>query len=466
METTVPAAAPEEKAKSDDADLDEKAAADNAAGKLAFTPSVIAVMEKGFRLARENSQTYVSTEHLLLAIVEVGKCKAMDILQRLGVSGASVRAAVDKLTSKDKGKKRPLAGSASGRPGAGLPFFSGEAGQGQGQQESALKQFGTNLTDDARAGKLDPVIGRNDEIARIMQILSVARRTTPSSSASPASARPPSSRGWRGDRRGTRSPRSSPTKKIYTLDLGALVAGSRYRGEFEERLKKIMKEITDPGDIILFIDEIHTLVGAGAAEGAIDAASILKPVLARGEIQTHRRHHDRRVPQVPREGHRARAPLPDDPGRRAVRRGTELILKGLRERYEDHHNIDITDEALEAASQLGDRYIADRFLPDKAIDLVDEAASKMRIKTMSAPPYYREIARGAQPGSHGEGSGHRRPGVREGRPLPRLRAQARRQRRELEKDWREGEVEASGSPSVRTRSPRSSPCGPASRSRS
>ena len=285
MATTVPAAAPEEKAKSDDADLDEKAAADNAAGKLAFTPSVIAVMEKGFRLARENSQTYVSTEHLLLAIVEAGKCKAMDILQRLGVSGASVRAAVDKLTSKDKGKKRPLAGSASGRPGAGLPFFSGEAGQGQGQQESTLKQFGTNLTDQARAGKLDPVIGREKEISRMMEILSRRTKNNPLILGDPGVGKTAIVEGLAQEIAAGNVPENLMNQNIWTLDLPGLVAGAKYRGEFEERLKNVIAEATEADDIILFIDEMHTLIGAGSAEGSIDASSMLKPVLARGAFQ-------------------------------------------------------------------------------------------------------------------------------------------------------------------------------------
>ena len=284
MATTVPAAAPEEKAKSDDADLDEKAAADNAAGKLAFTPSVIAVMEKGFRLARENSQTYVSTEHLLLAIVEVGKCKAMDILQRLGVSGASVRAAVDKLTSKDKGKKRPLAGSASGRPGAGLPFFSGEAGQGQ--QESTLKQFGTNLTDQARAGKLDPVIGREKEISRMMEILSRRTKNNPLILGDPGVGKTAIVEGLAQEIAAGNVPENLMNQNIWTLDLPGLVAGAKYRGEFEERLKNVIAEATEADDIILFIDEMHTLIGAGSAEGSIDASSMLKPVLARGAFQS------------------------------------------------------------------------------------------------------------------------------------------------------------------------------------
>lgn len=390
MATTVPAAAPEEKAKSDDADLDEKAAADNAAGKLAFTPSVIAVMEKGFRLARENSQTYVSTEHLLLAIVEVGKCKAMDILQRLGVSGASVRAAVDKLTSKDKGKKRPLAGSASGRPGAGLPFFSGEAGQGQGQQESTLKQFGTNLTDQARAGKLDPVIGREKEISRMMEILSRRTKNNPLILGDPGVGKTAIVEGLAQEIAAGNVPENLMNQNIWTLDLPGLVAGAKYRGEFEERLKNVIAEATEADDIILFIDEMHTLIGAGSAEGSIDASSMLKPVLARGAFQIigattaeEFRKHLQKDPAFERRFQSIDVEEPSIPD-------TIKILNALAPRYAEHHHVTYTPAAIEAAANLSSRYIQDRFLPDKAIDLIDEAGARARIAANKAPQSVRD----------------------------------------------------------------------------
>lgn len=390
MATTVPAAAPEEKAKSDDADLDEKAAADNAAGKLAFTPSVIAVMEKGFRLARENSQTYVSTEHLLLAIVEVGKCKAMDILQRLGVSGASVRAAVDKLTSKDKGKKRPLAGSASGRPGAGLPFFSGEAGQGQGQQESTLKQFGTNLTDQARAGKLDPVIGREKEISRMMEILSRRTKNNPLILGDPGVGKTAIVEGLAQEIAAGNVPENLMNQNIWTLDLPGLVAGAKYRGEFEERLKNVIAEATEADDIILFIDEMHTLIGAGSAEGSIDASSMLKPVLARGAFQIigattaeEFRKHLQKDPAFERRFQSIDVEEPSIPD-------TIKILNALAPRYAEHHHVTYAPAAIEAAANLSSRYIQDRFLPDKAIDLMDEAGARARIAANKAPQSVRD----------------------------------------------------------------------------
>lgn len=395
MATTVSAAAPEEQAKSDDADLDEKAAADNAAGKLAFTPSVIAVMEKGFRLARENSQTYVSTEHLLLAIVEVGQSKAtdikaMDILQRLGVSAASVRAAIDKLTSKDKGKKRPMAGSASGRPGAGLPFFSGEAGQGQGQQESTLKQFGTNLTDQARAGKLDPVIGREKEISRMMEILSRRTKNNPLILGDPGVGKTAIVEGLAQEIAAGNVPENLMNQNIWTLDLPGLVAGAKYRGEFEERLKNVIAEATEADDIILFIDEMHTLIGAGSAEGSIDASSMLKPVLARGAFQIigattaeEFRKHLQKDPAFERRFQSIDVEEPSIPD-------TIKILNALAPRYAEHHHVTYTPAAIEAAANLSSRYIQDRFLPDKAIDLMDEAGARARIAANKAPQSVRD----------------------------------------------------------------------------
>ena len=388
MATTVPAAAPEEQAKSDDADLDEKAAADNAAGKLAFTPSVIAVMEKGFRLARENSQTYVSTEHLLLAIVEVEQGKAMDILQRLGVSAASVRAAIDKLTSKDKGKKRPMAGSASGRPGAGLPFFSGEAGQGQ--QESTLKQFGTNLTDQARAGKLDPVIGREKEISRMMEILSRRTKNNPLILGDPGVGKTAIVEGLAQEIAVGNVPENLMNQNIWTLDLPGLVAGAKYRGEFEERLKNVIAEATEADDIILFIDEMHTLIGAGSAEGSIDASSMLKPVLARGAFQIigattaeEFRKHLQKDPAFERRFQSIDVEEPSIPD-------TIKILNALAPRYAEHHHVTYTPAAIEAAANLSSRYIQDRFLPDKAIDLMDEAGARARIAANKAPQSVRD----------------------------------------------------------------------------
>src|SRR5919204_567200 len=265
-------------------------------------------------------------------------------------------------------------------------------GGAEGKKSSKLlDQFGRNLTKLASEGKLDPTIGRATEIERIMQILSRRQKNNPVLLGEPGVGKTAiveglASRIIRGE-----VPELLKNKQIYTLDLAALVAGSKYRGEFEERLKKVMKEITQRGDIILFIDELHNLVGAGAAEGAIDAASILKPALARGEIQTigattmdEYRKYLERDSALERRFQQIKVDQPSIPD-------TVSILEGLRERYEDHHRVKITDDALSAAAELADRYISDRFLPDKAIDLIDEAASRIRIKSITAPPRYREL---------------------------------------------------------------------------
>src|ERR687885_1349774 len=316
-------------------------------GQAPFTPRSKKVLELALREALQLGHNYIGTEHILLGLVRESEGVAARVLSNLDVDPDKVRREV----------VRRLGGGRSRSRGGG------EAGSGRGVEAKRpktrqLDQYGRNLTAYAEEDKLDPVIGRNQEIARIMQILVRRPKNNPVIIGEPGVGKTAIVEGLAEEIAEGRVPEILADKEVYTLDLGALVAGSKYRGEFEERLKKIMKEITDHGDIILFIDEIHNLVGAGAAEGAIDAASILKPALEVGE------------------------PTVEE---------TELILKGLRDRYEQHHLIEITDGALKAASELGDRYISDRFLPDKAIDLVDEAASKMRIKTMSSPPYYKEV---------------------------------------------------------------------------
>ena len=357
--------------------------------KLAFTPLVISVMEKSFRLARENNQTYVSTEHLLLAIVTEGNGMAMDILVRLGVSAASVRAAVEKLTSKDQGKQRPMAGAGSGRPGGGLPFFGGTAspdqGQGQGEGESTLKQFGTNLTQQARDGKLDPVIGRTKEISRMMEILSRRTKNNPLILGDPGVGKTAIVEGLAQEIAAGDVPENLMDMNIWTLDLPGLVAGAKYRGEFEERLKNVIAEATAADDIILFIDEMHTLIGAGSAEGSIDASSMLKPVLARGAFQiigaTTAEEFRKYLQKDPAFERRFQ---PIDIEEPSVE-DTIRILKALAPAYEEHHHVRYTPAAIEAAANLSHRYIQDRFLPDKAIDLMDEAGARARIAANKAP---------------------------------------------------------------------------------
>ena len=396
-----------------------------------FTPRSKKVLELALREALQLGHNYIGTEHILLGLVRESEGVAARVLSNLDVDPDKVRREV----------VRRLGGGRSRSRGG-----SGEAGSGRGVEAKRpktrqLDQYGRNLTAYAEEDKLDPVIGRSQEIARIMQILVRRTKNNPVIIGEPGVGKTAIVEGLAEEIAEGKVPEILGDKEVYTLDLGALVAGSKYRGEFEERLKKIMKEITDHGDIILFIDEIHNLVGAGAAEGAIDAASILKPALARGEIQViGATTTDEYRKYVEKDKALERRFQTIQVGEPSVEE-TELILQGLREKYEAHHNIDITDEALKAASQLGDRYIADRFLPDKAIDLVDEAASKMRIKTMSSPPYYKEIDEElASVRSEKEAAID----GQEFEKAARFRDSERKlvaQRRELEKAWREGKIE-------------------------
>jgi ATP-dependent Clp protease ATP-binding subunit ClpC len=345
-------------------------------GQIPFTPRAKKVLELALREALSLGHNYIGTEHILLGLVRENEGVAARILLDFDADSEKIRNEVIRM----------LSGPGGRRQGAGV------GGSGEGKKSSKLlDQFGRNLTKLASEGKLDPTIGRDTEIERIMQILSRRQKNNPVLLGEPGVGKTAiveglASRIIRGE-----VPELLKNKQIYTLDLAALVAGSKYRGEFEERLKKVMKEITQRGDIVLFIDELHNLVGAGAAEGAIDAASILKPALARGEIQTigattldEYRKYLERDSALERRFQQIKVDQPSIPD-------TVKILEGLRERYEDHHRVTITDDALAAAAELADRYIADRFLPDKAIDLIDEAASRIRIRSMSQPPVYREL---------------------------------------------------------------------------
>ncbi len=361
--------------------------------KLAFTPSVIAVMERSFRLARENNQTYVSTEHLLVGMVDETACMGLDILVRLGVTAASVRAAVEKLTSKDQGSKRPMAGAGAGRPGSGLPFFSGETSSGKGDETSMLKQFATNLTERAREGKLDPVIGREKEISRMMEILSRRTKNNPLILGDPGVGKTALVEGLAQEIAAGNVPENLMNQNIWALDLPGLVAGAKYRGEFEERLKNVIQEATDADDAILFIDEMHTLIGAGSAEGSIDASSMLKPVLARGAFQiigaTTAEEFRKYLTKDPAFERRFQSIDVEEPSIE----DTVKILNALVPRYEEHHHVRYTPEAVEAAAKLSARYIQDRYLPDKAIDLIDESGARARIARNRAPESVRAAER-------------------------------------------------------------------------
>ena len=361
------------------------------AAKLAFTPLVISVMERSFRVARENNQTYVSTEHLLIGIVEEGNGMAMDILMRLGVSSASIKKAIEKLTAKDQDKKRPLAGAGAGRPGAGLPFFSGsDASQQKGSGTDTLKQFATNLTQKARDGELDPVIGREKEVQRMMEILSRRTKNNPLILGDPGVGKTAIVEGLAQQIAAGNVPENLMNQNIWTLDLPGLVAGAKYRGEFEERLKNVIQEATEADDVILFIDEMHTIIGAGSAEGSIDASSMLKPVLARGAFQiigaTTAEEFRKYLTKDPAFERRFQTIDVEEPSVE----DTVKILTALKPRYEEHHHVRYTQGAIEAAANLSDRYIQDRFLPDKAIDLIDEAGARARIAANRAPEPVRE----------------------------------------------------------------------------
>lgn len=351
--------------------IDETA---DVSGHLSFTPRVKRVLENSLREAMQMGKSYISTEHLLLGIVREGEGTAIDVLRTLGVEGEAIRSSLNDMV----GQSAVFAG-ANFDPTANA-------------SDSMLKEFGTDLTKKAKDGKLDPVIGRAGEIERVMQILSRRQKNNPLLIGEPGVGKTAIAEGLAQLIVADQVPDIIRNMRIVTLDVSALVAGSKYRGEFEERLKKCIKEVEQAGDIILFIDELHTLIGAGAAEGSIDAAAILKPPLSRGEIQiigaTTLDEYRKHLEKDSAFERRFQTVLVKEPNEeQAVR-----ILEGLRDRYEAHHHVHFTDEALQAAVSLSDRYIQDRFLPDKAIDVLDEAGARMRIRNMVLPEEVQKIA--------------------------------------------------------------------------
>ena len=345
-------------------------------GHIPFTPRAKKVLELSLREALQLGHSYIGTEHILLGLIREGEGVAAQVLVKLGADLARVRQEVIKLLSGYQGKE---------------PASTGAREEGTPSGSLVLDQFGTNLTAAAREGKLDPVVGRELQMQRVMQVLSRRTKNNPVLIGEPGVGKTSVVEGLAQSIVNGEVPEPLEGKQLYTLDLGSLVAGSRYRGDFEERLKKVLKEIRTRGDIILFIDEIHTLVGAGAAEGAIDAASILKPMLARGELQTigattldEYRKNIEKDAALERRFQPIQVPEP-------TLADSVLIMKGLRDKYEAHHKVTITDGALAASVNLSDRYINDRFLPDKAIDLIDEAGAKLRISRMSSPPEVKEL---------------------------------------------------------------------------
>ncbi len=357
------------------------------AGHIPFTPRAKKVLELSLREALQLGHNYIGTEHILLGLIREGEGVAAQVLQKLGADLNRVRQQVIQLLSGYAGGESGSSTSGSGQK-AGV---SGGSGEGESKGSAVLDQFGRNLTQHARDGKLDPVIGRKREIERVMQVLSRRTKNNPVLIGEPGVGKTAIVEGLAQMIVAGSIPETLKDKQLYTLDLGALVAGSRYRGDFEERLKKVLKEITTRGDIILFIDELHTLVGAGAAEGAIDAASILKPMLARGELQTiGATTIDEYRKYLEKDAALERRFQPITVEQPSIAHTIE-ILKGLRDRYEAHHRVTITDDALVAAANLADRYISDRFLPDKAIDLIDEAGSRLRIRRLTAPPDLQDL---------------------------------------------------------------------------
>jgi ATP-dependent Clp protease ATP-binding subunit ClpC len=404
-------------------------------GQIPFTPRAKKVLELALREALSLGHNYIGTEHILLGLVRENEGVAARILLDFDADSEKIRNEVIRMLSGPSGRRQ---GQGAGAPGAAAGAGSGSGAEGK-KSSKLLDQFGRNLTKLAAEGKLDPCVGRETEIERIMQILSRRTKNNPVLIGEPGVGKTAVVEGLAQRITNADVPELLKNKQIYTLDLAALVAGSKYRGEFEERLKKVMKEITQRGDIILFIDELHNLVGAGAAEGAIDAASILKPALARGELQTigattldeYRKYLERdsalerRFQQI-----RVEEPSIDQ---------TVEILQGLRDRYEQHHKVQITDDALRAAAELADRYISDRFLPDKAIDLIDEAASRMRIKSMTSPPANRELEEQIETTRREKESAIE---AQEFEKAASLRDQERKltnRKRELEEEWEAGE---------------------------
>ena len=359
--------------------------------EIPFTPRAKRVLELSWDEARQFGHNYIGTEHLLLGLIREGEGVAARVLDNLGVDLAKVRQHIIRLLGENSSAATGQAAATGASSLLGVGSSKSGGAQAGRTRTPTLDEFGTDLTLSAAEGRLDPVIGRMEEIERVIQILGRRTKNNPVLIGEPGVGKTAVAEGLAQRIVSQDVPEILEGKKLIMLDLGLLVAGTKYRGEFEERLKKIMDEIRTAGNIMLVIDELHTLIGAGAAEGAIDAANILKPALARGELQCigtttldeYRKHIERDAALE----RRFQPVLVNSPSVEE----TIDIIRGLRQKYEDHHRLIITDKAIEAAATLSDRFIFDRFLPDKAIDLVDEASSRVRLRASTLPPEGKEL---------------------------------------------------------------------------
>lgn len=399
-------------------------------GHIPFTPRAKKVLEYAMREGLQLGHSYIGTEHLLLGLCREQEGVAAQVLAKLGADVSKVRTQVTNLLSGYQGGKEAV--------GVG----AGNQREGMKSGSTVLDQFGRNLTRLARENKLDPVIGRHTETQRVMQVLSRRTKNNPVLIGEPGVGKTAVVEGLAQAIAAGDVPETLKEKQLYSLDMGSLVAGSRYRGDFEDRIKKILKEITSRGDIIIFIDEIHTLVGAGAAEGSLDAASLLKPMMARGELQViGATTLDEYRKYIEKDAALERRFQPIQVEQPTVKE-TIAILEGLRDRYEAFHRVTITDEALEAAAKMADRYINDRFLPDKAIDLIDEAGARLAIKKMTAPEELRELdeeiakVRGEKEAAINGQDFEKAAGLRD------QEQQLTTQRSERERAWKEGDLDA------------------------
>ena len=404
-------------------------------GHIPFTPHAKQVLELSLREALQLGHSYIGTEHILLGLIREGEGVGTQVLIKMDVDLGELRTAtIDLIRGSHEG---------SDNDKGDLANAGGVQNKGSQTGSAILDQFGRNLTAEAAAGKLDPVIGRSKEIERVMVVLSRRTKNNPVLIGEPGVGKTAVVEGLAQKINAGDVPETLKGKQVYSLDLGSMVAGSRYRGDFEERLKKVLKEIKTRGDIVLFIDEIHTIVGAGSADGALGASDMLKPMLARGELQTigattteEYRKYIEKDAALERRFQPIQVPEP-------TIAETIEILKGLRERYENHHHVTITDGALQSAAELSARYIQDRNLPDKAIDLIDEAGARLRIKRLTAPPELKEIDAKIAKVSVEKDQAIKDQDFEKAAELRDRQEKLEGERKEKEKSWREGESDVS-----------------------